>query len=161
MLHVALGLRTVERRSIIFRAPNASSVVATTMGRLRTNSPVMTYLGFYTYSVDVCTVRCICPSRGAKRGISKRGRLQIGPKRAQTGPNGPNWAFWAFARNAQLGILGIRPKCPIGPIWARLGPIGPIWAQMDTPKRTLNTRHPTSANCGDNLPKTGVKSPRL
>ena len=84
-----------------------------------------------------------------------------GPKRAQTGPNGPNWAFWAFARNAQLGILGIRPKCPIGPIWARLGPIGPIWAQMDTPKRTLNTRHPTSANCGDNLPKTGVKSPRL
>ena len=100
-------------------------------------------------------------SRGARRGISRRGRLQIGPKRVQTGPNGPNWAFWAFARNAQLDILGIRPKCPIGPVWAQSGPIGPIWAQMDTPKRTLNTRHPTSANCGDNPPETGVKSPRL
>ena len=84
-----------------------------------------------------------------------------GPKRARTGPNGPNWAFWAFARNAQLDILGIRPKCPIGPVWAQSGPIGPIWAQMDTPKCSLNIRHPTSVNCGDNLPKTGAKVPRL
>ena len=82
----------------------------------------------------------------------------IGPKRAQTAPIGH---FGHLPEMPKTVILGKCPKCPIGPIWACLGPIGPIWAQMDIPNSTLNTRHPTSANCGDGQPETGLKSPRL
>ena len=99
-----------------------------------------------------------CNCQRAQQGISKRGRLQIGPKRARTGPiehvghlpEIPGWAFWANAQNAQVG--------PVGPVWAQSGPFGPKWTP---PNASFNTRHPTSANCGDNLPETGITIPRL
>ena len=88
--------------------------------------------------------------------MRKGGGLKIGKKKEKRGEKERNWEFWELEGNEEKEILGIRPKRPIGPVWACLGPIGPNWAQMDTPKCSLNTRHPTSVNCGNNLPKTVV-----
>ena len=108
----------------------------------------------------------------------------IGPKQAQMGPighvgrmpkmapqlriatcpkcpTGPDWASRALAQNDRFGYFGQVPEMPN---WADLGLFGPTRARLGPnghPKRPLNTRHPTSANCGDDLPETGVKSPRL